>query len=59
MFKIGKYVVYKRNVCVVKDIALNKFTNKECYILIPIDDDSLKITVPVELGNTQIRNIIS
>lgn len=59
MFNVGDKVVYKRNVCVVKDIKLNKFTNKECYILIPIDDDSLKITVPVELGDTEIKNIIS
>lgn len=59
MFKIEDKVVYKRNVCVIKDIKLNKFTNKECYILIPIDDDSLKITVPVELGDCEIRNIIS
>lgn len=59
MFKIGGHVVYKRNVCVIKDIKLNKFTNKECYILIPIDDDSLKITIPVELGDCEIRNIIS
>ena len=59
MFKIGDKVVYKRNVCVVKDIKLNKFTNKECYILIPIDDDSLKITVPVELGDNEIRSVIS
>jgi len=26
MFKIGEYVVYKRNACVDKDIKLNKFT---------------------------------
>lgn len=59
MFKVEDKVVYKRNVCVIKDTKLNKFTNKECYILIPIDDDSLKITVPVELGDCKIRNIIS
>jgi len=58
MFKMGEYVVYKRNVCVIKDIKLNKFTNKECYILISIDD-SLKITIPIELGDCEIRNIIS
>ena len=41
MFKIGDKVVYKRNVCTIKNIELNKFSNKECYILIPIDDESL------------------
>lgn len=59
MFNIGDKVVYKRNVCAVKDIKVNKFSGKECYILIPIDDDSLKITVPVELGDSEIRNIIT
>lgn len=59
MFKINDYVVYKRNICIVKDVVLNKFSNKESYILIPIDDNSLKITVPVEIGNNQIRSIIT
>ena len=59
MFKINDYVVYKRDVCIIKDISINKFSKKECYILIPIDDSSLKITVPVELGDSEIRSIIS
>lgn len=59
MFKIDSKVVYKRNVCVVKDIKFNKFSNKECYELVPIDDESLKITVPVDLGDVEIRGIIS
>lgn len=58
MFKIGDKVVYKRNVCTINDIKINKFTNKECYELIPIDDNSLKITVPKELENN-IRNVIN
>ena len=58
MFKIGDKVVYKRNVCTISDININKFTGKECYELIPIDDDSLKITVPLELEDT-IRNVIN
>ena len=58
MFKIGDKVVYKRNVCIINDIKENKFTKKECYELIPIDDDSLKIIVPLKLENT-MRNVIS
>ncbi len=57
MFKIGDKVVYKRNVCIINDIKENKFTKKECYELIPVDDDSLKITIPVDTAD--IRNIIS
>lgn len=59
MFKINDRVVYKRNVCIIEDIAINKFSKKECYYLKPIDDDSLKITVPVELGESEIRSVIS
>ncbi len=58
MFKIGEAVVYKRDVCIIKDIKIDKFTKKESYLLVPVDDDSLKITVPVELGD-KIRNIIT
>lgn len=58
MFKIGDKVVYKRNVCTIKNIELNKFSNKECYILIPIDDKSLKITVPLDLEK-DIRYVIN
>ncbi|MBQ6282833.1 MAG: CarD family transcriptional regulator [Bacilli bacterium] len=58
MFKIGDKVVYKRNVCIINDIKENKFTEKECYELTPIDDDSLKIIVPLKLENT-MRNVIS
>ena len=43
----------------LKILVLNKFSNKESYILIPVDDNSLKITVPVEIGNNQIRSIIT
>lgn len=58
MYKINDKVVYKRNVCIIEDIAINKFSKKECYILKPVDDDSLKITVPLELEG-EIRNVIS
>lgn len=51
MFKINDYVVYKRKVCKIKEMKDN------IYILVPIDDESLKITLPKT--NTLIRNIIS
>lgn len=53
MYKIGDYVVYKRDVCIVRDIKDNY------YVLSLIDDDSLIINVPLDnkLGN--IRDVIS
>lgn len=41
MFKVGDYIIYKKDVCRIKDI------NDNTYILIPILDDSLKIEVPI------------
>ena len=57
MYKVGEYVVYKKDVCLVKEIKTNKLNNKEYYLLVPVSDNSLKIDVPVEneLGN--IRNL--
>lgn len=41
MFKVGDYIIYKKDVCRIKDI------NDNTYTLIPILDDSLKIEVPI------------
>lgn len=55
MFKIGEAVVYKKDVCRIKEIK--EKDNNEYYVLNPIDDDSLTITVSVD--NDSLRNIIS
>lgn len=52
MFKIDDYVVYKRNVCKIKQIK-----DDINYVLVPIDDESLVITVPK--SNLGLRNIVS
>lgn len=57
MFDIGEYVVYKRNVCNIKDIKEVK--DKKCYVLEPIDDKSLTISVLLENASKVLRNIIS
>ena len=57
MFDVGEYLVYKNNVCKVKDIK-----DKEgimYYKLVPIDDDSLKIEIPVENSDGILRKVIS
>lgn len=57
MFEINDYVVYKRNVCKIEDIIKNKFNHKDYYLLIPIDDSSLKIEIPID--SDKIRSIIN
>jgi len=58
MYQKDDYVVYKRNVCKIKDINKNSFSNKDYYILIPIDDNSLTINIPVENSEKLLRDII-
>lgn len=55
MFKIGDFVVYKKDVCKIKD-EKEKDGIKH-FVLNPIDDGSLTITVSFD--NELLRNIIS
>lgn len=57
MFKIGDFVVYKRDVCVIKDISEKHYQDIDYYLLNPIDDSSLKLYVPI--NNNDLRKVIS
>lgn len=57
MYKIGEYLVYRKSVCQVKEIKEKNGTNY--YQLVPIDDASLKIEVPVEDKDKVLRNLIT
>ena len=57
MFKLNEYVVYKKDVCIVKEIKKNQFHNKDYYILEPINDKTLKINIPTD--NKDLRNLIT
>lgn len=57
MFKIDDYLIYKRDLCRVKDVNKKYFNNKDYYVLVPVTDDSLTIKVPVD--SSDIRSIIS
>ena len=43
MFKKGEYVIYRRDLCVIKDIIDDKY-----YKLSLIDDNSLTVSVPID-----------
>ena len=57
MFSIGMYIIYKRDLCVVKEIKEMFFYGKDYYVLVPISDDSLTIKVPVD--SSDLRSVIS
>lgn len=59
MYKIDDYVMYRHDVCKIKDIRENKLTGKTYYVMTPLDDESLIIDIPTEDKMGFLRNIIS
>lgn len=58
MKKIGEYVVYRKDVCKVVEIKENYAKGKDYYRLIPIDDETLHVDIPIE-ENAYLRDLIS
>lgn len=59
MYQKDDYVVYKHDVCKIKDVKENKMTGSTYYVMTPIDDDSLIIDIPTENRMGFLRDIIS
>ena len=59
MFKVGDYVIYRKDVCKLAEIRKNKMNNKDYYLLIPINDNTLKIDVPTDNRMGYLRSLIS
>ncbi len=59
MYKANDYLVYKKDVCKVKEVKKNKMTGSDYYVLVPINDDSLIIDVPTDNRMGFIRDIVS
>lgn len=59
MYKVNDYIVYKKSVCQIKEIKKNPLNGNDYYILIPIDDNSLIIDVPIDNRMGYIKNILS
>lgn len=59
MYKIGDYVVYKKDVCRIDEIKENHINEMDYYVLVPIYDESLKTLVPVDNKNGYIRSLLS
>lgn len=55
MLQINEYVVYKKDICVISNIKQIK--DNMYYILKPIDDDSLTISLPIE--STAFRTLLT
>jgi len=59
MFKKGDYVIYKRDVVKIADIKINGLNQQEYYVLIPVNDESLKIDVPIDNRLGYLRSLIT
>ena len=58
MFNVNDYVVYRKNVCKIKEIKKNSDENMY-YTLIPVTDESLKIEVPISSNSNVLRGLIN
>lgn len=57
MFNIGDYVVYRKEVCLVKDYLKEHIKGMDYYSLAPISDDTLKIDIPV--NNKFLKKVLT
>ena len=58
MFNKNDMVRYKGDDCKIIDIKNNSFSNKMCYMLVPLYDESLTISVPTD-NDGYIKSILS
>lgn len=59
MYKKGQYVVYRNDVCLIKDIKEDKVKKATYYVMSPLDDETLTIDFPTEDKMNLLRNVIS
>ncbi len=59
MYRENDYVMYKKSTCQVKKIKHDEATNEDYYVLSPLDDKTLTITIPTTNKGGFLRPIIS
>lgn len=59
MYKINDYVIYKKDVCIIKDIRENKLNGTTYYVMTPLDDESLIIDTPTNNKLGFIRDVMT
>ena len=56
MHNIGDYIIYLKDVCKISDIKPKFMNDTDYYILVPVNDNSLKLNIPN--NNKSLRNLI-
>lgn len=59
MFQVGDYVVYKREVCKIREMKENHYSNQDYFILCPVDDESLVIDIPTDNRSGFLRPLMT
>lgn len=59
MFKEGDFVVYKKEVVRIVEIKTNQLNHLDYYVLVPVNDNTLKIDVPVDNRLSHIRALMN
>ena len=59
MYKPDDYVVYRKDICKIKDIEENYLNDEDYYILKSVSDPTLKINIPISKSNNLLRDLIS
>ena len=52
-----KYIIYERDVCIIEEVRKKYIKGIDYFILRPLNDKTLKISVPVT--SKRLRNVIS
>ena len=59
MYKVGQYVIYRKDLCKVVGIKEKHFKDMDYYILNSMDDTSLTLEVPVDNRSGFLRDLIT
>lgn len=57
MYSVGDYIMYFKDVCKIVDIKENYINNTDYYLLEKVNDNSLKLSIPI--NNKAIRNLLT
>lgn len=59
MFELGEKVIYKKDLCTIKEIKKNHYHGKDYYVLESFKDPSLKIDIPTENLGGYLRKVMT
>lgn len=59
MFELGEKVIYKKELCTIKEIKKNHYHGKDYYALVSEKDPSLTIDIPTDNLSGYLRKVVT